>query len=226
MNIVAKGGFLAFMLLFVVGCSQAPLATSFEMTPQQTVQSVQHWDVLAEDVAEQIKLGLTARNAMDRYAYLERKDESPFSEGFQNMLTTKLFNKGVKVIAVKDARALKVSYSAQVVYHKEPLKQPRSGKLALLTGAVMVVREAFEQPWSVAGRIAVVGGVLAGADLLDDALPGFWNPKGPNTEIILTTSVLDGNQYLMRKTDCYYVKFADSWHYNDDSPSKTIKIVN
>lgn len=76
------------------------------------------------------------------------------------------------------------------------------------------------------GRIAAVGGALVALDLLTDGFPGYLNPKGPNTEIILTTSVVDNNQYILRKTDCYYVNFSDSWHYNDSQSSQKIKVVN
>ena len=150
------------------------------------------------------------------------------------MLLTKLLNKGVRTIEVKEPTALKISYNSQVVYHKAPLKEPRAGKIALLTGAVLVARELLWNSyghdylaWSNAqSLIAVAGGALTGMALLDDAGHGLFKQYAPNTEIIITTSVMNGNQYMFRKTDCYYINFADSWHYNDDTPSKTIKVVN
>lgn len=218
---------LLLTLLFISGCAQSPMATSFNITTQQQIQSVYHWDVVAEDTAEQLRLSFSTRTSLNgRCVYVEKKDDTIFGEGFRNMLVTKLVNKGMRVLDISDPSALKVSYHVQVVYHKEPLKQPRAGKTALLTAGVLVVREAFDQPWSVPGRIAAVGGALVALDLLTDGFPGYLNPKGPNTEIILTTSVVDNNQYILRKTDCYYVNFSDSWHYNDSQSSQKIKVVN
>jgi len=226
--------FLPLVALIIFGCAQAPVSTSFPMTTQQKIQSVSHWNILADDVAEQIKIGLTASNTTNRPIYLEKNTNGPFNDGFYNMLLTNLLNKGIRTVVVKEPDALKIVYSSQVVYHKVPLKQPRAGKIALLTGAVLVARELLWGPyhhsyatWSdVTSVIAVTGGALTGLALLDDAGQGLFNIYEPNTEIIITTSVMDGNQYMLRKTDCYYINFADSWHYNEDVPSKNIKVVN
>jgi len=218
--------FLPLILLSIFGCAQAPISTSFPLTAQQTIQSVSHWNVIADDVAEQIKLALTAGKAMDTPVYLENNANTPFNDAFHNMLLTRLLNKGVRTMKAKEPTALKISYNSQVVYHKAPLKEPRAGKTALLTAGVLVVREAFDQPWSVPGRIAAVGGALTAMELLDDASPGYFKKNAPKTEFIITTSIMDGNQYVFRKTDCYYINFADSWYYNDDTPSTKIKVVN
>lgn len=225
MNQLYKFLFLPLIALFIFGCAQAPLSTSFPMTTQQKIQSVSHWNIVAEDVAEQIRIGLTAINATSRPVYVEKKAYSPFNEGFNNMLLTKLIEKGVKTIAVKDNDALKIDYNSQVVYHKSPLKQPKTGKIVLLSGGVLAAREAFWHA-STGGVIATIGGALTALALMDDAGQGLFDTYSPNTEIIFTTSVIDGNQYILRKTDCYYINFADSWHYNDDVQSKTIKVVN
>jgi hypothetical protein len=226
MNQSYKFMFVPLVVLIISGCAQAPISTSFPLTAQQTIQSVSHWNVIADDVAEQIKIALTSGGAVGRSVYLENSANTPFNDGFYDMLLTKLFNKGVRTIKDKEPTALKILYNSQVVYHKAPLKGPRAGKTALLTAGVLVVREAFDQPWSVPGRIAAVGGALTAMDLLDDASPGYFKKNAPNTGFIITISVMDNNHYVFRKTDCYYINFADSWHYQEDTKSKNIKVVN
>jgi len=226
MNQLCKLSLLLLIVLAIFGCAQAPMSSSFPITTQQKLQSVSHWNIIADDIAEQIKIGLTARNATNRAVYLEKNAKGPFNDGFYNMLLTNLLKKGIKTVIVKEPDALIIVYNSQVVYHKAPLKEPRVGKTALLAAGVLVVREAFDRPWSVPGRIAAVGGALTAMGLLDDASPGYFKQNAPDTEFIITTSVIDNNQYVFRQTDCYYINLADSWHYNEDVPSKNIKVVN
>lgn len=223
MSKLYKAMFLSLAALFMFGCAQAPLSTSFPMTTQQKIQSVAHWNIVAEDVAEQISIGLTAKSAIARPVYVEKNTSSPFNDGFYNMLLTKLLHKGIKTVATKEPNSLKIAYNSQVVYHKTRMQQPTTGKIVLLAGGVLVAR-ALLMDAGPGGTIATLAGAATAASLMNEA--GLFDIYTPNTEIIFTTSVLDGNQYMLRKTDCYYINFADSWHYNDDVQPKTIKVVN
>jgi len=214
---------LVFLGFFVIGCAQAPVPSSYNLTTQQKMQTAYHWNVLADDTAEQIKIGLTNIGVAQEAIYVNKAGDSPFNEAFHNMLLTRLSNKGVNTVVGRKNALLYVHYETQVIYHKATIKTPKYGQLALLTGGIIAVREAFDQPLSVAGRIATVGGVLVALDIMNSASPDsftLFREKKPNTEIIVTTSVLRDDSYLIRKTDCYYVNFDDSWQYEEPKSQK------
>ena len=214
--------FLCFVFL-AIGCAQAPIPSSYNLTTQQKMQTSYHWNILADDTADQIKAGLTAAGIAQEAIYINNVGDSPFNDAFYNMLLTRFSNKGMNIMAQKSSARLYVNYETQVIYHKAAIKTPKYGELALLTGGIIAIREAFDQPWSVTGRIAAVGGALIALDILDSASPdslALFRERKPNTEVIVTTSVLRGDAYVIRKTDCYYVNFDDSWHYEEAKPQK------
>ena len=59
MNQLCKLSLLLLIVLAIFGCAQAPMSSSFPITTQQKLQSVSHWNIIADDIAEQIKIGLT-----------------------------------------------------------------------------------------------------------------------------------------------------------------------
>lgn len=191
------------------------------------MRSVYHWDILAEDVAEQIKIRLTNVGSEKQAVFVIQSNDSPFGEGFHNMLVTRLTNKGITTLTHKKRDALDVDYKVQVVYHKKAIKLPQVANLAFLSGAVFVIHEATDHhPWSVPARIATAAGIFAAGDIVNNSVPTLIDGRAPNTEIIITTSVVRDDTYLLRKTDCYYTVMEDAWHYDTSQSSKTIKVVD
>ena len=45
------------VIFALVGCAQAPKPTAYPLTFQKKMQAASHWDLLAEDVADQIAVG-------------------------------------------------------------------------------------------------------------------------------------------------------------------------
>jgi hypothetical protein len=70
----------------------------------------------------------------------------------------------------------------------------------------LVAREISVGNASATGKAVGFGAVIAGAELL-----GAYAKlhSATNTEVIITTSLIDSNRFLMRKTDVYYVEDAE-----------------
>ena len=134
---------LVFLGFFVIGCAQAPVPSSYNLTTQQKMQTSYHWNILADDTADQIKAGLTAAGIAQEAIYINKVGDSPFNDAFYNMLLTRLSNKGMNIMAQKSSARLYVNYETQVIYHKTAIKTPKYGELALLTGGIIAIREAF-----------------------------------------------------------------------------------
>ncbi len=207
-------------------CTERPIPSSYVAMTQLNLQSAFHWDVLANDVADQIKVNLASRRLADRPVFVQPATETPFGEGFRTMLVTRLVNKNVRTLVDKRDGALVVNYEIQVVHHKKgitPEYLPLT--VAYLSGAVAVVRDVFIHRDTGRGILAI-GGAIFGLGALNEAMGGSFLAGGPpNTEIIFTTSVAAGGEFVMRKTDCYYVNTQDYWLYTS-AKTKNIKVTD
>ena len=203
--------FVAALLCFplVAGCSQLagmPSAEPFPDASLRKAKSAEHWNVIAGDVASQTA-GLRNRPELQgKPLYVSPSgDNSDFSRGFQSMLISKLVNGGMNV-ATRPEGALQVTYEAQVVRHLAGQGDYQPGTVAALAGGILVAREIAIGSASSTAKAVGVTALIAGADLL---VAHAKLHSATNTEVIITTSLIDNNKYLMRKTDVYYVEDAE-----------------
>ena len=121
------------------------------------------------------------------------------------MLISKLVNSGLNV-ATRSEGAVQLTYEAQVVRHLAGQGNYQPGTVAALAGGILVAREISTGSSSDTGKAVGVATLVAGADLLG---ANARLRSATNTEVIITTSLIDNNRYLMRKTDVYYVEDAE-----------------
>ena len=196
------------LLTLVAGCSQlagVPSAQSFPDATLRIAKSAEHWNVIAGDVAVQTA-GLRDRPELQgKPLYVSPSgDNSDFSRGFQTMLISRLVNIGMDVATTPEG-AVEVKYEAQVVRHLAGQGDYQPGTVAALAGGILVARQILLNT-SGTGKAVGVTAMVAGADLAN-AEVRLHSPT--NTEVIITTSLVADNRYLMRKTDVYYVEDAE-----------------
>ena len=121
------------------------------------------------------------------------------------MLISKLVNGGLNV-ATRPEGAVQVTYEAQVVRHLAGQGNYQPGSVAALAGGIVVAREIAVGGASSTAKAVGVAALVAGADLL---AANARLHSATNTEVIVTTSLVDNNRYLMRKTDVYYIEDAE-----------------
>ena len=107
-------------------------------------------------------------------------------------------------MATRPEGAVEVKYEAQVVRHKPDEYRP--GAATELALGILVVRQLAVSGASPTAKAVAATGLVAGADLLGAS--GRLH-SATNTEVIITTSLIDNNRFLMRKTDVYYVEDAE-----------------
>lgn len=196
-------------LPLLASCSQLAGVPSAEPFPDATLRkakSAEHWNVIAGDVATQTA-GLRDRPELQgKPLYVSPSgDNSDFSRGFQTMLISKLVNSGLNV-ATKPEGAVEVKYEAQVVRHLAGQGDYQPGTVAALAGGILVARQIAVGGASPTDKAVGATALVAGAELL------AANAKlhsATNTEVIITTSLIDNSRFLMRKTDVYYVEDAE-----------------
>jgi len=208
----------AFMaLLLLAACqSQVPIATTYEMTFQQKMQAAHHWQVLAEDIVEQVALRGEAHQGP---IVIEREGPpTTFAIAFDDMLVTAFVERGFVVRAVPDAESVVLRYKTQVISHNsDAFVRPPPGTFAVLTAGVLAVRQVAIGDWGSSGAIAGLAVAAAGAELVSGSIT-----ETTRTEIIVTTSLLRGETYIARFTDIYYLPDDDVALYADAGPATTV----
>ncbi len=207
MKVQTTGAAVAFAAI-LAGCttsySEAPLATNFPTTKQEKVQAAAHWNMIAKDVATQLSSKLAERRPLH---VAQSPGKSAFDRAFSNQLISALVANGHTVMK-QPAGALSVEVDTQAVSFSANRPQYRHAgtATALMTGV-----------WALHVGEATAGAALyatvAAADAYSWFRSEFATGETPQTEIIVTTSVSDGNQYLSRNTSVYYVADSDKALY-------------
>ncbi len=216
---------ICLFTLCTCGCTRIPQPATYLYTEQQKMQAAHHWDILANDVTNQINKALLANDYVSEPVFVratcgnensacEPGETTQFNEGFRDLLITQLVRFGIPTSTAEEKGTLVINYKVQVVYHRDKRYTTRPpGMLTALTTAVSVLRNA-------PGEIQAI----AAAGFLDMA--GSATDDAGQYEIIITTSMIARNKYLFRTSDIYYINDLDFWHYQNNSQTRAIQISN
>ncbi|MBY0410076.1 MAG: hypothetical protein K2Q97_08085 [Burkholderiaceae bacterium] len=199
------------------GCAQRapiPVAENFEYTSQPKVRSAGHWDLVSRDVVGQTlnsldKAGVAPNTPMYVVAPV---NATQFEGAFHDFVVTKLVQSGAVVLQNR-GQGLEVSYGIKVVRHNSDRPRFIPGQFTMLAaGLFSAYGLRYEH---IDTQLAAGLGLSVAADYANSV-----NSGGPtNTELILTTTVTHGGQYLARKTDVYYLENADTPLFTRPSPT-------
>jgi hypothetical protein len=199
---------LAGAVAALVGCAQKapiPVAENFEYTSQPKVRSAGHWNLVSRDVVQQTlvtldKAGIAANTPL--HVALPA-NASQFETAFREFLITKMVQSGA-VVHQNQGSALDVSYGIQVVRHNSERPHFIPGQFTMLAAGLFAAYGL--RNYHVDTQAAGAVGLALAADYANSI-----NSGGPtNTELILTTTVTRGGQFIARKTDVYYLENADT----------------
>ena len=215
---------LAGAVATMVGCAnraRIPLAENFELTVQPKVRSAGHWELVSRDVVAQTLATLDKAGVAPGTPLHVALPPNPsaFDVGFRDFLITKLVQSGATVQQMP-GQTLDVTYHAQVVRHNSERPHFIPGQFTMITAGLMAAYGLRHEHLD-AQMLGALGLAVAadyGASV---------NSGGPtNTEMILTTTVARGGQYLARKTDVYYLENADTPLFMRPSKSVNMKVVS
>jgi len=215
---------LAGAVATMVGCANRapiPLAENFELTVQPKVRSAGHWELVSRDVVAQTLATLDKAGVAPGTPLHVALPPNPsaFDVGFRDFLIAKLVQSGATVQQMP-GQTLDVTYHAQVVRHNSERPHFIPGQFTMITAGLMAAYGLRHEHLD-AQMLGALGLAVAadyGASV---------NSGGPtNTEMILTTTVARGGQYLARKTDVYYLENADTPLFMRPSKSVNMKVVS
>lgn len=199
---------VAGAVAILAGCatkSPIPLAENFELTVQPKVRSAGHWELLSRDVAAQTldtlnKAGIDPHTPL--YVALP-PSPSAFDQAFRDFLITKLVQSGAAVQKMP-GQSLDVTYHTQVVRHHSERPHFIPGQFTMIATGLMAAYGLRHS--HVDAQLLATLGLTSALDY-----GASVNSGGPtHTELILTTTVARGGQYVARKTDVYYLENVDT----------------
>jgi len=184
--------------------SPIPVAENFELTTQKKVRSAGHWELLSRDVVTQTTAFLEESgvgSSMPMYVS-EPANGSQFDKAFRQFLVTELVQRG-KTIRSDAQAAVEVSYETLVIRHDSDRPHFVPGIYTMLTSGLYAAYglRGAHLDMKLAAGVAVAG--------LADYAASVSTGGPTHTELILTTTISSGGQYLARKTDVYYVEESD-----------------
>ncbi|MGI9275502.1 MAG: hypothetical protein ACR2PT_11745 [Endozoicomonas sp.] len=188
---------IAGILLCVSACSHIPNATTVAQEKQVKLQSAQHWGVIASHLSDQI---LDSSGLKNSTLFIdERNNQTSFSKVFSKQLTSQLVNNDVEIIVSPTAKSLELIVDVDVIKH--PKDRDTGIKIPLTAGLANI--------WliSEAGTFGAIPTVVA-ADYLNSL------PNETNTEIAVTTRILEGPKIRFSQTNIYYVTDNSSFQYS------------
>jgi len=179
------GALLAAAVLGGCATPDLPRDEAHAPSAQKTARAVQHWDVLARDVAERTVVKLRDWPPGEYPLYIVPAQGDGFDAGFRSLLMTRLVDRGI-TLSVQPT-GVRMAVSTQVVQHQGGgVGAPPRVRLA---DGVAVVRDAS-------------GAYVPAPDVL-------LASGAARTEILVTTSIESNERVLARTSDVYSIDQGD-----------------
>lgn len=188
------------------------------------MQASNHWAVLAQDLANRINNQLIITDNIDRTVFVEQtcgdeastcepNETSPFNEAFRDLLITGLYDYGIPTNSRHSPDAVEILYKVQLVRHNaKRIRTMTPGLFTTLSSAIIVLRDVPSE------LILLASGITADVANTGIAAMGHY-------EVIITTSIVDKDQYLFRASDIYYINDKDFSQYQEIMPqTKTFRL--
>lgn len=95
------------------GCSLAPQPVARPVTGQQTLEAVDHWRILAQQIVKEMQL--TTGSSV----YVSEQDRSPFGRAFTTLLRHEVAASGARLSGAREG-SLCIDWGVQIIKYSEP----------------------------------------------------------------------------------------------------------
>jgi len=171
------------------------------------MQSVEHWQILAESFADDIAAQVRSRPDLAiRPIFVTQKQRSGFPATFEDYLTTALANRQFLITRNPSGPAMILDYGIRRVIHSpDRIKDPFPG-VGTLVGTGIWLGFQGSTHWT--GSDWAVAAIPAGAAL--DALAQI---VPTDTEVVITANLLADGQTILRQARNFYVPNGEAELY-------------
>ncbi len=202
---------LAITVAFLmIGCAtNVPQAENFAPTKQKKAMAAQHWGMIANDAVAQTRIALAKDSTVkDKPLFVSDNSTTDFSRAFRKYMIAGLIDAGFAVSAKKEG-AVEVGYEAQVIRHAASFDPKALGyKPGMATAGVVgfwILRDALLYG-STSGTVLATTAAAGGVDAYS-----AMNPGETGVELIISTSILHNDRYVMLNADAYYIEKEEAW---------------
>jgi len=206
-NLLAHSVCAMAVMIAVSGCtaqySEVPIAKNFPTSDQKKLQAAAHWDVVAADISAKLRMEIDGKVQRNEGLYISSSRQTPFNHAVETELIASLVSDGYTVLKTP-GNAIEVAVDTRVVeFSPKRIQAKNIGVPTALVSGVWVLSEVDA---TLAGAATAA---VAAADL--SRLFNSDNASGatPQTEIMVSVSVSNQNQYLALSKNTYYVTDAD-----------------
>lgn len=225
-------------IITVSGCASGwldvPRADNHPESSQLKAFAAHHWDVLANDVAAQIRTALYRTDYSDQpLALAPPREKTAFAHAFNNFLTSHLVQSGMNV-SIKPEN-LMVHVDVQVIHHQSQVNNRFNYyPLTLLTSGLLVARgleiinETHPSGDFGFAASATALGAAAGVDFARLQTEGRAYGGPSRTEVVVTTALLNKDRFVAQLSDIYYIDGVDDVlyaNYQSGTPVKEWQLV-
>lgn len=216
---ILKGIVLGIVLS---GCIPAkhnpyPIAQHPETQYQLKMQAATQWQALANHQASKIA---GAMPSGFKFYISASNSPSTFEIAYNRMLKAALIEKGFTITNVSDYAEGVVLSSAQIIQHKD--RDSLKSSIGLASGASVGYLIAKNLTHSDHVTAAVIA-LAAASDYLQWDNP---NAPTPDTEILMNTEVVVGNEIAFTNTAVYYLNPGDIGLYKKAKSTKALQVVD
>ncbi|HDQ41698.1 MAG TPA: hypothetical protein ENN39_11820 [Desulfonatronum sp.] len=204
--------------------AQVPVPTAYPLATQQKMQAMGHWEVLAEDIARKVHEVLEKRVVERQFpVYVAPSGSTPFAKSFHTLLITRLVGKNI-IVSNTFEDALILSFDLDMIRHADRITRTGRGLYKALAPDVYL----YLQPHGFIDLDAQSAWenelILQAAEMNVDA--GVYTYFLPRVEVMITSTLLYGDTYLMRDSSIYYINDADWWQYRQYALPQAPGVVN
>ncbi len=205
----------AVTLTAAAGCSQVPVAGTYPVSYQHKMQSVRHWQTLAQDVTARVREQVAVDPilaAKPLYIRPQARDTS-FNDGFHDLLLTEMLNAGLPVATTPEG-AHQLHYDTELLRHAAaPVNRPTPGAITGLAAALLAPSLVAEDTFTTT-QAGLTGLGLAGA--ADLGIGGL--SRETDTEMVFTVAIWDDGILRFREQEIFYVPGRDRTLYAGKPP--------
>jgi hypothetical protein len=186
------------------------------------MQAARHWEILADDLAGQVKKCIKRRSDLKWMpVYVVHRESSPFEEIFHGLLTSELLDRGLTV-SQTDENALKMEYSAQLLEHSDRYYQKFPMKFTTLGAGIIVARN-FDlvDAWLDNQQTEHLLAMGSAAGVLADVAMSHYAGEPSRNEVVITTTLSQDDTLYLHQSDIYYINDPDAGHYAGEKHIET-----
>lgn len=186
--------------------TEAPVATNFEKTEQNKLQSASHWQMIVDRTVLELKRKLPSGKPL----YIRQTPEdSKFQRAFNQKLMNQLINDYVVQKHPGDGAVTVEVKTDYVKWADRARRDPVMGEITLLTGGLWVLRNIYVH----GSPGAAMMGAAVSADAYFAANSKLAKGPRPKHELVVSVVASDSNRFYANETNVYYTTERDFHNY-------------